>query len=718
MKKRTKKIYKLFFKYLHAVAAIALCCTTLSLSAQSSMKGKDFWVTFGQNFIYTSAEDVNLELKMVSETATTVTLSFTGAPGQNTTVSLAANVVTAVPLNDTQKKAIYNSVLAGGTRSNHSLHITALDPIIVYTGNFHTASSDATALFPVPVLGTNYYHAGYRPTVPMSGNSAAERDGFLIVAPEGGTSIYLNDASTPAITLNAAGEVFRYYGNTGANTPIQSSVAGLDLTGMHITANKPVAYFSATRGTGVPVTYRFGDVLYEQLFPVEKWGMRFYVPSTIQSKMRIRVIAACNGTNLFIPDIVINNSPTGAVLKAQTGIMGPIVMEPANPTSVTDPISGPRSTGSQASLTGLQAGQFVEIDVGSAANGCYISSNLPVMVVVYMVCSGSSGENGYLGHAYNAIVDQGDPSIGWVPPMEQYTRNVRISRFAPSNNTNLNSHYAQIVTPTATKLSTTVINNGNTTTLSDPSQWKDNNGLSYCSYLLTNDNTYTIDNSKGVVVGGYGSGKVETYYYLAGSACRTLSPTLMVNGEYYDFMDSAIYANCDSLTFECLSIMCSTVITGDIDSVVWKLNGVEQTDYRDTLLWKTRLPNGDYTLEARIKMNTGKTYVLTTNFTIAGCPTITYEPNDGGIFGRGIMDTKLTECYTILGINEGIVHFSNPNFIFVEWNTEPNGSGISYTPGDCYDGNHDLVLYAIWRRECNTKPIKIEHRGKKTTNAH
>jgi len=33
-----REIYKLFFKYLHAVAAIALCCTTLSLSTQLSLK--------------------------------------------------------------------------------------------------------------------------------------------------------------------------------------------------------------------------------------------------------------------------------------------------------------------------------------------------------------------------------------------------------------------------------------------------------------------------------------------------------------------------------------------------------------------------------------------------------------------------------------------------------------------------------------------------------
>ncbi|MCL1850284.1 MAG: hypothetical protein FWF70_02595 [Bacteroidetes bacterium] len=98
-------------------------------------------------------------------------------------------------------------------------------------------------------------------------------------------------------------------------------------------------------------------------------------------------------------------------------------------------------------------------------------------------------------------------------------------------------------------------------------------------------------------------------------------------------------------------------------------------------------------------------------------PTITYEPNDGGAAGRAFIDTKIDECQLILTNGVRPLNFFKPGYVFVEWNTEPDGSGISYLPGDCYDGIDDIILYAIWRRDCNTKPIVITYKGKKIETA-
>jgi uncharacterized repeat protein (TIGR02543 family) len=40
--------------------------------------------------------------------------------------------------------------------------------------------------------------------------------------------------------------------------------------------------------------------------------------------------------------------------------------------------------------------------------------------------------------------------------------------------------------------------------------------------------------------------------------------------------------------------------------------------------------------------------------------------------------------------------FSDPGFSFVEWNTEPNGSGVVYSDGSTYSFAIKTVLYAIW----------------------
>ena len=585
--------------------------STTGAFAQSSLKGKDFWMAFGQNSAYNLTSDVNLLLKVASEKNTTVTLNFTnGTPSR--VINVTAGTVAAITLSNTEKAAVYNLMPSGGgtATTNLSLRITAPDSITVYAANMRMGTSDATAVLPVSLLGKNYYHAGYRPVIPVTVGGAGARDGYLVVATQSGTNIYRN--GSPVATLNA-GQVYAWYGRAGEDNQgltYADVKNNMDLTGTHITADKPVAYFTVNSSASIPATYRYADVLYEQLFPVENWGTEFFVPSTIQSKMRIRIIAAFDGTNITIPGIQ-PASTNGSTLKANTGIMGPIVTEPANPTPpIAQVISGPRSTGGEASLTNLQTGQYVEIDVGSAANGCYIKSTCPVMVIAYMV---SSGNSMYQSHSYNATPLQGDPSLAYVPPVGQYARNVSVARFSAVflSQTSINNHYVQIITKTDGKYNTTVRNGGTTVTLSSPGIWYDNSGLSYCSYNLSNDNTYIIDNPNGVVVGGYGYGEVETYHYLAGAAARNLIPSLKVNGEYYDLMDGTVY-ECEPVTIEC---------TSECDlptSIIWRLNGVVQNAYANELSWSLTPSDGNYILEMEAVVN-GITHILTTRFTIQNC---------------------------------------------------------------------------------------------------
>lgn len=74
-----------------------------------------------------------------------------------------------------------------------------------------------------------------------------------------------------------------------------------------------------------------------------------------------------------------------------------------------------------------------------------------------------------------------------------------------------------------------------------------------------------------------------------------------------------------------------------------------------------------------------------------------------------------TDCYSIkyYDSNEQIEEYGQVKFelnsvelvlstpikeekIFKEWNTKPDGTGVSYQPGDIYSENADLTLYAIW----------------------
>lgn len=46
--------------------------------------------------------------------------------------------------------------------------------------------------------------------------------------------------------------------------------------------------------------------------------------------------------------------------------------------------------------------------------------------------------------------------------------------------------------------------------------------------------------------------------------------------------------------------------------------------------------------------------------------------------------------------------FSNPGYTFVDWNTEPDGSGVSYSDGQIYSFDAELFLYAIWSGSYHT----------------
>lgn len=42
--------------------------------------------------------------------------------------------------------------------------------------------------------------------------------------------------------------------------------------------------------------------------------------------------------------------------------------------------------------------------------------------------------------------------------------------------------------------------------------------------------------------------------------------------------------------------------------------------------------------------------------------------------------------------------FTRTGYVFVEWNTSPQGDGVSYAEGASYTGNANLTLYAIWKK--------------------
>jgi hypothetical protein len=515
--------------------------------AQDDTRGTDFWLTFGKN--WNADNEVNMQIRIVgSELATTGNIYFTNL-GTSVPFSIAAGQVYTYNLSDIEKQA---ATCKGSVISNLSVRITSSEPVTVYALNQCFRTTDATNVLPITTLGTNYYHISYT-TISIS----SYNDAYGVIATQNNTKVYYNGILSA--TLNT-GEV--YY------------CTSYDMTGTHITSDKPIAFFAMHQGPQIPTGTDFIDILFQQLAPVNTWGKTFFVPVSWRGRDFVRIVASENGTNI-----------------TQTG--GTIRWVP----------------GGQTTLTNLNAGQWVELEVSLANNGCYIRADKYVGVCAYLTST-----------RYNHPADeQSDPSQAWLPSIEQKIKSAVIAPFIPNGVSNLSlnrggQHYALVITPTSTKNKTTVkIGNGTTQALSGGT-WYDNSaaGMSFYSYLLTDSTAaYLFTNSEGgLIVMGYGTGTAESYYYLSSSGMRTLGAEFFVNDIYYQDLYSEIVCT--------QPVQFRAKIEGDMSAdtghLKWYIDDVEEISARDQLTWNKHLTPNIYQikLEALMENNIIKRTVEST----------------------------------------------------------------------------------------------------------
>lgn len=514
------------------------------LYAQSS----DFWLSFGTNG-YHSANELKLEVRIVASiNPATVKFIYTES-GIIDTVTVPAGNVRTFSISNTQKSSVYSNITG---KSNKSLHIESDVPVSVYALNNGGFSTDATNVLSVTELGAEYYHISYR-----SLHSVIDYEGYTLVATENNTDIYENDTWIANIDR---GQVYSsYFLNT-------------DSTGMYIRATKPVAYFVTHPFVNIPTDAGFADCLYQQLFPVNKWGNNFLVPVTHRGAERIRIVASQDGTVI---------TQTGGIIKTDNGGYG------------------------QNSLN-LKKGQFVELETTLNSCGCFIKSNKPVGVCSYL-----------MGWSNTILTDKkGDPAMAWIPPIEQSILGVLIAPFVPHGITDLDSHYALIITPTAYKDQTTVTAGTNFATSLTGGSWCDNIDSKHSFYLfpLNNiaDEPYYFANPYGLTVMCYGIGSAESYYYLAYSAVRDFAAAFYVNNIHYHDLNNDLF--CDTLVnFRARVQNAQVPVPGFLR---WYIDGLEQTSKTDNMEWSKALSIGKHTVTINVVSIDNDTIKLSAAFNV------------------------------------------------------------------------------------------------------
>ncbi|MDR2125853.1 MAG: gliding motility-associated C-terminal domain-containing protein [Prevotellaceae bacterium] len=592
-------------------------------SQATSTQGTDFWLSFGRNrdISYTV---VNLQVRIVTGDAATVTFTYTES-GTTNTVNIAAGSVYTHAFLSSERSRVYSFYT--GTTSK-SLHIESDVPVSVYTLNQKEYTADATNILPINGLGNDYYHISYK------SNDYTYNDGYTLVATENNTEIYEDGILKETLQK---GQVYSaYFGAT-------------DVTGKHITSNHPVAYFVTNGGVWLPTSLRNGaDCLYQQLVPVNKWGNNFLVPVTHRGIERVRIVASQDGTVI---------SQSGGTITTDDG-------------------------GYSTPSLNLNRGQFVELETNLNTCGCYISSNKPVGVCTYLV-----------GEYYSPPVSKGDPSIGWVPPVEQSINGALIAPFIPTGGASqLDEHFALIVTPTATKNQTTMAIGTNPPTGLSGGQWCDNTASNFSFYSIPlNNNTsdaYYFANPYGLTVMGYGIGNTESYYYLAGAASRDLDAAFYANNVHYQDLDGNLL--CDTVVnFRASLQYAMNTVPGYLK---WYVDGVEQTAARDILEWSCTLPVGVHNVYIKVLDMDNDTITLSATFGVDAayrnivnatiCSDGEYHddnfdivPTAEGFISDSLIYTTTLGCDSIFVLNLTVNPAYNDTIYF------------EGCPGDCYTEN-------------------------------
>ena len=247
--------------------------------------GTDFYLTLPDHLCVSSPAlcfntPVTNKLIIAAAAATTGNVVFNGV---TTPFSVAAGGETVITLDPAVVLTTNETVEA------KAIHVTALAPVSVHVVSEDATSADGYMGLPTPGLGTNYYVMSY-----VSARYTGSE--FAVVATQSNTTVTITP--TAAGASKPAGVAFTVALNAGETYQFQNP-GNADMTGTHVTADKPIAVFSGHRCSDVPTSVGYCDYLVEELTDVSAWGRTFHTaPFNGRARYTVRILASQNGTTV------------------------------------------------------------------------------------------------------------------------------------------------------------------------------------------------------------------------------------------------------------------------------------------------------------------------------------------------------------------------------------------------------------------------------------
>jgi len=165
-----------------------------------------------------------------------------------------------------------------GVITDFGINLKTSTKVNAYTAHLQTFQSEATILYPIEIVGTDYLIT----TASQSSHT------YIIVATKDDTDIsIINNNEVQNIKLNE-GETFQVFSN-------------LDLSGTGIHATDKIAIFSGCRISKMCGSDGGNNHLFEQLLPINLLGNKYVVvPFAEQGPALLKVLAKENNTEVFL----------------------------------------------------------------------------------------------------------------------------------------------------------------------------------------------------------------------------------------------------------------------------------------------------------------------------------------------------------------------------------------------------------------------------------
>lgn len=280
-----------------------------SVQAQDfSNKGREFWVVFPPH-APSSGNLANLSLYISSDKNSSGYIIING--------DSTRFIVTAFTPNEyvlDRSKTYISGAESATDADNLTLQKIVLNKgikvvvdegkpnVVVYAHMYASARSAATIILPTSVLERNYQVVSYTQSANSLESGENRKSQFSIVAVENNTTVRIqlrkNGVLTGAsyeINLPFAGSIYSFQDNVDlTGTSIESISSNGSLC-------KKIAVFSGSSSLTIGTTNGSVDPLYQQCYPVNSWGLNYFItPLAGKNKLIIRVLAKENNTSVIV----------------------------------------------------------------------------------------------------------------------------------------------------------------------------------------------------------------------------------------------------------------------------------------------------------------------------------------------------------------------------------------------------------------------------------